>query len=60
MSPRTTTIPTKPEEESGEPAEPLTAAQLKRIYHDPNSIVPDHTLDDLVQGLKRCYGFKTE
>lgn len=42
------------------PVRPLTAEQLKALYHDPEAIVPDHTLDDLVQGMKRFYGFKTQ
>lgn len=34
----------------------LTATQLRELYADPDDIIPAHTLDDLVQGMKRELG----
>jgi hypothetical protein len=42
------------------PVKPLTAEQIRRLYHDPDATVPEHTLDDLVQGMRHFYGFKSE
>lgn len=55
MSPRT---PTKTEELSPGPAEPLIAEQLKDLYRDPECIIPEHALGDLVHGMRRVWGFQ--
>lgn len=36
----------------------LTAEDLKRLYHDPDGIIPEHTLDDLVEGMRRVLGIQ--
>lgn len=56
MSPRTKA--SQQEEPSPGPAEPLTAEQLKDLYQDPDSIIPEHNLVDLVQGMRRVWGFQ--
>lgn len=56
MSPRTKA--SQQEELSPRPAEPLTAEQTKDLYQDPDSIIPEHTLDDLVQGMRRVWGLQ--
>ena len=49
--PRTAKATTPPEDSPA--PEPLTDEQLRQLYADPNDIIPAHTLDDLVQGMKR-------
>jgi hypothetical protein len=36
----------------------LSAEELKRLYADPDDIIPEHTLDDLVQGMRRVLGIQ--
>jgi hypothetical protein len=47
-----------PQEEPQAPA-PLTPAQLHALYANPHDIIPPHTLEDLVAGMKRELGIKT-
>jgi hypothetical protein len=54
---RTTQAEAVPEEVQA-PA-PLTDEQLHALYADPHDIIPPHTLDELVAGMKRELGTKT-
>lgn len=56
--PRTAKVTTTPEDTPT--PEPLTDEQLRQLYADPNDIIPAHTLDDLVQGMARELGIRTE